>query len=225
MKTLDMDQKCYDLLAGYGLGGLDLPGARCFIFEQGEYLFREGEDVHYVHFVLSGKAKVYLGTSNGKQLLLCYFISDGLLGSLELLSGKRVYPVTAQAVSEFVCVGLPLHIYTEVLRNNILFMNRIGTELAESLYMANRNAAAMILLPLEARLYAYITQTALNGLFRETLTELADFLGTSYRHLLRGFHKLCAEGILQKEYGGYRVIRPQVLHEKAGEIYTLQYKL
>ena len=222
MKRQDIDQKCIDSLFQYGLCGLDLNSAACFVFEQGEYLFREGDTVHNIYFVVSGKAKVYLRSSNGKQLLLSYFASRGILGHLELMAGERSYFAAVQAISEFVCVSLPLMAYAEALKSNVLFLNHIGRDLAETLYKSNINGIATALHPLEARLCAYIMQTAVGGIFRESLTEVADLLGTSYRHLLRSLNKLCEEDVLRKESRGYSVIDQKALHKRTDDLCFFQ---
>ena len=45
MRRLDINQACRDALSRYGLGGLDLRGAACYVFEQGETLFQEGDEL------------------------------------------------------------------------------------------------------------------------------------------------------------------------------------
>jgi len=222
MKRRELDSKCHELLLYFGLDGLDLKDASCIVFEQGEYVFCEGDPVQSLHLILSGKAKIILRSANGKQLLLSYFMSEGILGNLELMVEKAEYPLTVQAISELICVVLPLSVYAREIKGNIRFLNHMARDLAKSLYKANRNALALILQPLEARLCAYITQTAVGGTFRETLTEVAELLGTSYRHLFRVFADLCEAGILQKGISGYRIANQQVLDEKAGDLYTLR---
>ena len=223
MKKQTMIQSDFDLLSQYGLHGIDLKNAGRFLFEQGEYLLREGEPIDCIYFIVSGKAKVCLNVSNGRQLLLCYFMSNGIFGDVELMTGMCTAFTTMQAVSDFICVGLPLKVYAPVLKNNVAFINHIGKELAEKLMQSNINRAITVLHPLEARLCAYITQIASGGIFRETLTEVAELLGTSYRHLLRSLDKLCQDKILQKQVYGYRIIDQQALNKRAGDLYVLKY--
>jgi len=80
----------------------------------------------------------------------------------------------------------------------------------------------MRLQSLETRLSAYIMQTASDGEFRETLTEVALMLGCSYRHLLRSLNKLCQQGVLSKEESGYHVVNSTRLAELAGDLYVLR---
>jgi hypothetical protein len=48
-------------------------------------------------------------------------------------------------------------------------------------------------------------------------------VGSSYRHLLRCFDKLCCDGILQKESPGYRIIDHKTLEDKMGDSYVLKW--
>lgn len=222
MKKQNIDKKDRNMLLQYGLQGIDLKNAVRLSFEQGEYLFREGAPIEYIYFVVSGKAKVCFSISNGKQLLLSYFVSKGIIGDLELMTNGRIAFTTIQAISEFVCIGLSLEVYAADLKSNIVFVNYIGRELAEKLMQSHINGAITVLQPLETRLCAYIVQTASNGIFCETLTEVAELVGTSYRHLLRSLDKLCQDKILQKQSYGYRIENQQALIKKAGDLYVLK---
>jgi len=210
-----------DLLLQYGLQSLDHSDALCLLFEPGEYLLQEGGPIGYLYFVVSGKAKVCLSVSNGRQLLLCYFVSNGIIGDVELMTGRHEAFSTVQAVSKLTCIGLPLSVYASTLKDNIAFINRIGKELAQKLIRRGMNGAITILHPLEARLCAYILQTADGGEFREKQTEVAELVGTSYRHLLRCLDKLCKEGILLKKPSGYQIANHQALNNRAGDLYAL----
>ena len=202
---------------------MDLSHAVYIEFEQDEYMFYEGAQMEYIYFVLSGKAKVFLGLSDGKQLLLTYFVSQGIIGEVELMLDAKTAYTTMQAVSSFICIALPLKLYGATLKNNADFISYIARELAGKLVQRGINGAITTLQPLETRLCAYLSQTSRKGYFCETLTEVAGVVGASYRHLLRCFNKLCADGILQKESPGYRIINRQALEDKAGDLYLLKW--
>lgn len=222
MEKQVVNEKDYDLLLKYGLHDINLKDAMHISFKQGEYIFREGEHIKYIYFVISGKAKVFLNLSNGKRLLLSYFISNGVFGDMALVTNSHTAFTTMQAVTEFACIGLPLTSYAGVLKNNVTFINYIAGELAEKLIQRGINGTITTLQPLENKLCAYIIQMENNGIFRETLTEVAELVGASYRHLLRCLDKLCNNEILRKEPYGYRILNPQALSEKAVDLYVLK---
>ena len=49
------------------------------------------------------------------------------------------------------------------------------------------------------------------------LTNVAEQLGVSYRHLLRTLKSLCEAGLLEKRSVGYWILDEQELHEKAAD--------
>lgn len=219
MKKQSLSETDMKLLSQYGLNGLELKKAVHLSFEKGEYLSREGEPLQYLYFVVSGKAKVLLSLSDGKQLLLAYFISKGIIGDIELMTNVKTTQSTLQAVTDFDCIALPLNEYRAILKNNNTFINYIGKALAEKLMQRAVNGAITTLQPLETRLCAYIAQTAEEGFFCETLTEVAGVVGASYRHLLRCLDKLCNDGVLRKASPGYRILKPQVLDSNTEKWY------
>jgi CRP-like cAMP-binding protein len=221
MKKSPLRKNDIALLARYGLDADDFPNAGHVAFAKGEYLSRAGENLGYIFFVISGKTKVMLSLSDGKQLLLAYFISQGIIGDIELMADVQSYHATLQAVTDFECVALPLQEYRAVLKGNATFINHVGRELAHKLGQRAVNGAINTLQPLEARLCAYILQTATAGQFTEPLTEVATMLGASYRHLLRCMEKLCTANILQKQGRIYKIPDPPALQAAAGDLYVL----
>jgi CRP-like cAMP-binding protein len=171
---------------------------------------------------LSGKAKVLLDLSDGKQMMLAYFISGGIIGDIELMTDTDTNQSTLQAVTRLECIALPLRTYRHALTSNLTFINHIGKELAQKLRQRAVNGSINTLQPLETRLCAYISQTANANTFSEKLTEVAVMTGASYRHLLRCFNTLCAQRILEKQKKGYRIINREALHRMAGDFYVMQ---
>ena len=216
------DAECQTLLLQYGLYKLDMQHGFYVVFEQGEFLSHAGEPMDCIYFVVSGKAKVFLNLSSGKQLLLAFFTSKGIIGDIELMTNKPTNYTTVQAVTKFACIALPLDIYRDVLKSSNAFINYIAMELAEKLTQRVVNGAITTVQPIESRICAYITQTASNGIFREALTDVAVVVGASYRHLLRCIGKLCDDGVLVREAQGFRIVNRWVLDNKAGDLYVLK---
>ena len=72
--------------------------------------------------------------------------------------------------------------------------------------------------PLLNRLAAFILYTENEGLYHEKHTEVAEYLSSSYRHLLHTFEQLREKNIVIKEKRGYRIIDRTELERLAGEI-------
>jgi CRP-like cAMP-binding protein len=211
------------LLAQYGLLHFDLSQASRILLTRGEYLSQAGEPMDALYFVVSGKAKVFISLSDGKELLLAYFTRQGIIGEIELMTDALTTQTTVQAVTELACIALPLAVYGRELKRNISFVNLVAKELAEKLAQRVVNSAITALQPLETRLCAYILQTASDsGYFCEKLTEVAGVMGASYRHLLRCLGKLNEKNILTKIPGGYKIANRKAMEKNAGDLYVLK---
>ncbi|MGL6200027.1 MAG: cyclic nucleotide-binding domain-containing protein [Lachnospiraceae bacterium] len=221
MKKTIASENDLKLLFKYGLSCNDVNNAVLLKFKRGEFFLREGEQINYLYFVVSGKAKVCINVSNGKQLLLAFFISEGIIGDMELMSGEKQACSTLQAVSDFICIGLPMVSCAELLKKNIDFVNHVGQQLAYKLKQQSHYCAITVLHPLEEKLCTYILQTSIQGIFCETLTDVAGFLGTSYRHLLRCLDKLCRDGVLKKSKKGFVILNQEALNQLATDLYIL----
>ena len=221
MKTTKICNVGKSLLTQYGLGDIDLKYIQRHEYEQGEFLSHAGQFLEFMFFVISGKAKVYVNLDGGKQLLLAYITTKGILGDIELVTKKPTNHTTVQAITDFVCIALPLNVYSEKLRGNNIFINHVAKELATKLTQRVINSAITTLHPLDTRLCAYIIQTSCNGIFREQLTEVAITLGVSYRHLLRSLNKLCLSGTLCRDKAGYRIINDYALKNSAIDLYVI----
>jgi len=131
----------------------------------------------------------------------------------------HVAAATINAVTEFLCVGLPYAKYADVLKGSLSFVNRVGRELALKLLRSSANGAVTALHSGEERLCAYLSAAAQDGLFSETLTDAARSIGISYRHMLRILNRLRTEGVLEKEAGGYRIADRGELIRRAQDFY------
>lgn len=219
MKKRDANISELQTLSEYALVPEEVIDAQLFKFARGEIFVRCSEPMDYIYFTISGRAKVFLDSANGRQLLLSYFVSDGVIGDLELMTGQRNASTTLQAVTEFVCIGLPLETNAARLKQNISFVNHVGNCLANKLLQCSTNSFVNTLHPLEERLCAYIAMTADDGIFNETLTEVASLLGVSYRHLLRCLNKLCENGKLERLPKGFRIVDSVTMSKLASLYY------
>jgi len=209
-------------LTRYGLNGMDLSQAMGLSLAPGAYLSKAGEPMDTLNFIVSGKAKVFISLSDGRELLLAYFTQQGIIGEIEMMTDALTTQTTVQAVTALRCIALPFAAYADTLKRDTAFINLVAKDLAEKLAQRVVNSAITALQPLEARLCAYIFQTADRGIFCEKRTEVAGVMGVSYRHLLRCLVKLCAQGILLKTDAGYKIAKRQELEKMAGDLYVLK---
>lgn len=194
-------------------------------FEMNEYLCREDEELQYFLFLVQGKAKVFKSLPNGRSSLLSFYNSFRAIGDIEFIK-EEVVSGTLQALSTCYCLAIPMDTARNRLIEDSKFLKFVSESLAEKLAAISMNSSINLLYPLENRLASYINELLLIDRnenlyvdFGETLVNIAEHLGSSYRHLLRTFNILCEKEVLQKDNKGYRVINKNKLAELAGDLY------
>ena len=189
-------------LSDFGLEDIETDGLSIRNFKKGEFLFDQGAPLDYLMIITEGRIKVFSLASNGKTLLFCYNDPGTILGEVELMTNAFASSSVC-AVTDVQGIIIPYDRYRDYLLSNIVFINRICLIMAEIVTQNSINGASNILYPFESRLCAYIAMANENGCFNQKLTELAEFLGTSYRHLLRTLDNLCTKGVIEKTSHGY----------------------
>ncbi len=215
MKTRPLTDKHRNILADYGLWDIPADACMCLSFQPGEAILQEGLPITWLAIVVSGKAKVCSTAPNGKHLILCYYLSKGMVGDMELMAGLDTATATMIAITEFTCIAIPFRGYAAKLKSNTEFLNKLGKELAEKLVRCSDNFVLAALHSGEERLCAYILQTSHDGIFSDIITDASGSVGMSYRHVLRLLKALCAEGVLEKRESGYRILDREGLARRA----------
>lgn len=209
------------------------PYMELLFFRRYEFMVKEGEEIPYLLFLTEGKAKVFTSLSNGKSLLLCFYQGFKVLGDLEAVDSVRAV-TNVQAIADTCCIGIPYRVVRRHLLEDAKFLRYICSSLGGKLNRCSKNSSINLLYPLENRLASYIYTTGERFgevkesgkdmkqgsiTFHENLTEIAELLGTSYRHLLRTLTELCDKNILKKEGSSYIVTDEKTLMELSADLY------
>lgn len=200
--------------------GIELPNAseatdiHLFHFSKNEVVLSEGRQMDYLMFVVSGRAKVYSTAENGRDLLLSYYVADGIIGDLELMLDEYTARTTMIALTDFICIALPYEKWATTLRANNRFLNAVGYALSTKLLESSDKGVATALHDGETRLCAYLSNVSNDGIIDEPLTNISSAIGLSYRQTLRILKKLCAEQLLMKVNKGYQITDKKMLEEK-----------
>ncbi|MGN6714507.1 cyclic nucleotide-binding domain-containing protein [Anaerocolumna jejuensis] len=214
-------------------------------YRKNEFMVKEGEEIPYLLFLTEGKAKVFTSLSNGKSLLLCFYQGFKVLGDVEAVDNVKAV-TNVQAIADTYCVGIAYRNVRRFLLEDARFLRYVCSSLGGKLNRCSKNSSINLLYPLENRLASYIyttgeriTDTPLSMAvpqtslqyemgasvkktvirFDENLTEIAELLGTSYRHLLRTLSEFCERGILKKEGSSYIVTEEETLMELSVDLY------
>ena len=169
-------------------------------FQAGDYIAQEGTTNPYFHFLVQGESISYSYTCTGRIHCEAYMSGFNILGQAASLWKEPAFNEVV-ALTDCVCVAVRLDRYGERLLNDNRFLRFISHWMAchvrENAFRHN---------PLEVRMAKFILQVARANVFRFNLSQCADILETSYRHLLRTLKQMCAEGLLKREGNGYLIL-------------------
>ena len=188
-------------------------------FEASELVCQEGLPLTNLFIVINGTAKVFNNMENGKRLLCCFYTSGSIIGDMEFLSEQKNAVSSVEAITPLTCLVIPVLPNAPLLYQDIALLRLLGKGMAGKFERTTRNYAHNILYPLEVRLCSYIDTGCSTNVFDEKLTEVADVLGTSYRHLIRALNSLIEAGILRKEKKVYYIIDREELKVRSKDFF------
>ncbi len=195
-------------------------------FAKGEKICEVGQPIESLHFLVEGSVKVFLPMENGKQLLLGFYKPLQLLGELELFELEPIATTTVEAVTTCVCLSLSRAFVLNQIAMYPGLMQHLYLSVSRKLVRLIKNSTLNLLHPLENRVASYILATATVNqnqqlVFSGNLTQIADLLGTSFRHLHRTLQSFCEEGILVKTKTNYTIQQQTELKRRAAGVYML----
>ncbi|MGE7673035.1 transcriptional regulator YeiL [Lysinibacillus sp. NPDC094403] len=185
-------------------------------FDKGEWIFQEGSFPDTLYYMIEGKAKIYMTHKNGKVSLIEYPEAPRFMGEIELLNEAR-YTKGVQTVTETICFSITQSC-KEKLLTDVLFLRKLCVFLGEKATKITSKYTQNQAYPLENRLAAFIQLSSDQGIYKEKHTEICEYLGVSYRHLLYVLAQFCEEKILEKRKKGYHIMDEKRLSELAQEI-------
>jgi len=201
----------YDYLQRYGfsdvLGQSMVDRMKIYHFRPGDYIAKSYEKLTHFYFYVQGKSKVFLTLENGKSLLCRFYHPPQIVGDVELFSGKR-NTCNLQALTEVTCIGMRMNEFRKAAESNKQLLAMICSTLGNKLANFNTISAVNQNYLLEERLASYLmavtkqdssTESMVDEIHTDNLTELADLLGTSYRHLTRTIKMFLDHGIILKK--------------------------
>lgn len=203
-------------VCGFDIGEI----ADLYQFKKKEFILKCDRKSNYLFFLVDGKIKVFSYTVSSRTLCRNFCSELTLLGEAGTLWGN--YPVNnVQTLSSCVCIGIDLRDHRELLLNDVTFLQYVNKTLA---LRVTNDMATHLLDPLESQLASFILTFSDNSIFSFNLTECANILNTSYRHLLRILKSFCDAGYMEKNNHMYRIINKTSLENIANGTVPSQFE-
>ncbi|MBM9832577.1 cyclic nucleotide-binding protein, partial [Enterococcus faecalis] len=129
------------------------------------------------------------------------------IGDLTLIGAETV-PKTVVAIGETTCLGIPMQAAAHGLMQDLAFVQTLGKTIGEKLLLRMDHFSVNQTYPLAWRLAHLLLEASIDDLFQEKLTETAEYLGVSYRHLTYTLKDFKTQKLVTKTADGYRIDAP-----------------
>jgi CRP-like cAMP-binding protein len=180
-----------------------IPYLSLYSFEQGELICSQGEPAQVLYVLVKGKIKIYNTSAEGRTLVISFKTPLEVIGDIEYIQGTDNLN-TVEAVSSVCMIGVHhrwLKKYGSEYSPLLQFLLEIITK---KFFIKSNSMSFNLMYPVEVRLASYLLSVSFDesdSFFRgqlstSSLTDAANLIGTSYRHLNRVIQKFCTEGLV-----------------------------
>ena len=171
-------------------------------FGENEFMIKEGEQTDSIYFILVGTVKLF--ACSKKRDFGVVFMNKGLVGDAEFVTGSAATR-SVQVEGDVLCMRLSTRNCRHRLMSDRTFLRYLTQQLAEKLTLTETLTDASVHMRTEDKLYDYLKLSAEDGRVSESLGDISQIMGVSYRHLIRMMNTLVDEGKLRhgKRKGAY----------------------
>lgn len=176
-----------------------LQHAQLHFYEKEEYILEAESNLEYYYLLVEGKIKISYPFENGKAMLLKFYKEFNTIGDLELLKNLPIL-CNIDAVEDTYLIAIPSDILRKEYLDNLKLLHHLIDSLSEKLYATINNSSYNFVYPLINRLSSYLVEHITDKnyiVLNSSYIEIAQFLGTTYRHLNRTFKDLEEKSIIK----------------------------
>ncbi|MFC5407222.1 Crp/Fnr family transcriptional regulator [Cohnella soli] len=181
-------------------------------FDKGEIVVAADAPVDYFYLLVKGKVKNYRVLPNGKSMLIRFNGPISTIGDLEMTNGLTAQN-TVESVNDTLFIAIPRQAYIDTANEDPAFLRFVIKHLVHKLHTFSNSSGLNLLYPVETRFASYLVSIAVDEndramieeLKTAKLTEIAELLGTSYRHLNRVVTQFAADGLVERARGSLYV--------------------
>lgn len=168
-------------------------------YEKDECIFKAETSLEYYYLLVDGKIKISYLFENGKSMILKFYKPFNTIGDLELLKNL---PITCdiEATEDTYLIAISSDILRKSYLDNPNFLHHLVESLSEKLYATINNSSYNFVYPLINRLSSYLVEHLTDKdyiVLNSSFLEIAEFLGTTYRHLNRTLKELEEKSIIK----------------------------
>lgn len=194
-----------------------MPHITLSTFKKGEHIFTQGDYPEYMHFLVEGRLKIFAASDEGRKLIIAFTQPFGVLGDIEFVQ-QQPYLNTGEAVTDGKLLKIPMKIMNEYGRNHFPFIQFLLDHITRKFYWNAHAHSFNMLHSVDVRFASYLLSSTTeheNYVSLLHIRDVADSIGTSYRHLNRIIAQLCAEGLIERSQRTIRILDRSQLYKLA----------
>lgn len=196
--------------------------AQLHFYEKEEFILEAQSNLEYYYFLVEGKIKISYLFENGKSMLLKFYKEFNTIGDLELLKNIPIL-CNIDAVEDTYLIAIPSDILRNKYFNNLKFLHHLIDSLSDKLYATINNSSYNFVYPLINRLSSYLVEHITDKdyvVLNSSFLEIAQFLGTTYRHLNRTLKELEGKSIIRCDNKTIYILDEDKLRELSKNLYV-----
>ena len=191
-------------------------------FRQGEPICSQGEKSGSLYILVKGKIKIYNTSAEDKTLVVSFKTPLELIGDIEYFQDIEIIN-TVEAVSPVVMIKVPYPALKEHGSDYAPLLRFLLDIITRKFSLKSQFMSFNLIYPVEVRLASYLLSVTFDEsdsgfrgqLGTKGLTDAANLIGTSYRHLNRVLRKFAEEGLIQRSRAGIVVLDRDGLGKRA----------
>lgn len=187
-------------------------------YARGEKFISQDSEAHAIYFLVEGKMKISMLSPEGKRLILAFKTPFDIVGDVEYVR-ECPFINTVEAVTDIVIIAVPYDVLRKHMADNAAWLQFLLQTITHKFETKARSMNFTQLYTVDVRVASYLlSMTPAHQMIESTpLIDMADLIGTSYRHLNRVLHQFEEAGWIVKKRGKITLIDRSALLEQAGQ--------
>lgn len=176
-------------------------------YKKGELIFKEGESVEGVYFVIDGAVKVHKHWVEEKELIIRFATTDDIIGHRGLSSHSQQYPISATTLINTTICFFDLSFFYSTLKVNTRLMFDLMMFFADELRLSEQRMRDLAHMPVKDRVIKtllYIEQkfgVTDDGFinFEVSRQDIAAYTGAAYETVYKLLAEFTGSAIIKTE--------------------------
>ena len=178
-------------------------------FEKNRNIFLESDPCSVIAFLLSGKIRVYMLGSDGREITL-YDVLEGetCILNVACILSNSLYPARATVTEDAEGLVMPAVAFRDLVDRYAEMRTFIYSGLGGRLISMMKLVEEVAFRRLDERLRHYVEEKAENGTLRTTHQKIANELGSSREMVSRLLEDLERKGVLSLSRNQIQILKP-----------------